>query len=161
MNIIICILGLGCVFWNWIWNVSIFKQIRRGFQPASTSLFAVLKMKTRAPHSFAQVFHERETKGEISSRFFFLPRVWFTSQFSHFLLASVWAEKTERPLTSWGSSKVLMYKSRGGQPKIQSVCLAYTVVWSDYKFYMQMICVFLDPHLCIKSKTSAYIRHLL
>ena len=59
------------MFWNWIWNVSIFKQIRRGFQPASTSLFAVLKMKTRAPHSFAQVFHERETKGEISSRFFF------------------------------------------------------------------------------------------
>ena len=73
MNIIICILALYCVFcrWNWIWNVSIFKQIRRGFQPASTSLFAVLKMKTRAPHSFAQVFHERETKGEISSRFFF------------------------------------------------------------------------------------------
>ena len=37
--------------------------------------------------------------------------------------------------------------------------LFYTVVWSDYKFYMQML--FFYPHFCIKSKTSAYIRHLL
>ena len=36
-----------------------------------------------------------------------------------------------------------------------------TVGWSDYKFYMQMLCFFLYPHLHIKSKTSAYIRHLL
>ena len=51
----------------------------------------------------------------------------------------------------------------------------YTVVWSDYIFYRQMLCFFLHPylrikskagaymsrHLHIKSKTSAYIRHLL
>ena len=35
-----------------------------------------------------------------------------------------------------------------------------TVVWSDYKFYMQKL-FFFHPHLHIKPKTSAYIsRHL-
>ena len=37
----------------------------------------------------------------------------------------------------------------------------YTVVWSDYKFYRQMLWVFFHPHLLIKSKASAYMsRHL-
>ena len=39
--------------------------------------------------------------------------------------------------------------------------LLYTVVWSDYKFYRQMLCCFFHPHLRIKSKASAYMsRHL-
>ena len=34
-----------------------------------------------------------------------------------------------------------------------------TVVWSDYKFYMQIL-FFFHPHLRIKSKTSAYMQML-
>ena len=37
----------------------------------------------------------------------------------------------------------------------------YTVVWSDYRFYRQMLCFFFHTHLRIKSKASAYMsRHL-
>ena len=37
----------------------------------------------------------------------------------------------------------------------------YTVVWSDYKFYRQMLWFFFHPHLLIKSKASVYMsRHL-
>ena len=37
---------------------------------------------------------------------------------------------------------------------------SFTVVWSDYKFYIQML-FFFYPHFCIKFKTSVYRRHLL
>jgi hypothetical protein len=38
----------------------------------------------------------------------------------------------------------------------------FTVLWSDYRFSMQMLWGFFHPHLRIRSKTSAYIyRHLL
>ena len=37
----------------------------------------------------------------------------------------------------------------------------YTVVWTDYRFYSPKLCCFFPEALAIKSKTNAYMGHLL
>ena len=41
------------------------------------------------------------------------------------------------------------------------LCIKYTVVWTDYRFYSQKLCFFFPEAQTRKSKTDAYMEHLL